>query len=122
MHDLAVFIGRFAPPHLGHLKVIEQALEQAEHLAVFVGSANRSPSIRNPFPVDFRIKMLKSMLTSTQLERVTFFELDDFMYNDYAWNAAITATIADEYPWAADVALVGHSKDHSSYYLREFPQ
>lgn len=42
MYDLAVFIGRFAPPHLGHLEVIKQALEQAEELAIFVGSANRS--------------------------------------------------------------------------------
>ena len=126
MYDLAVFIGRFAPPHLGHLEVIKRALEQAEEMAIFVGSANRSPSIRNPFPVAFRINMIRSMLAdcgvSDALHRVHLFELDDYLYNDYAWNADITASVAEFFPHAKSIALVGHSKDHSSYYLREFPQ
>lgn len=122
MYDLAVFIGRFSPPHLGHLEVIKAALEQAKEVVIFVGSANRSPSIRNPFPVAFRIEMIRVMLTREQNLRVKLFELDDYMYNDYAWNADITATVAEWFPHASEIALVGHSKDHSSYYLREFPQ
>ena len=122
MYDLAVFIGRFAPPHLGHLEVIKSALEQADELVIFVGSANRSPSIRNPFPVEFRIQMINAMLTNDQQSRVHVYDIDDYMYNDYAWNANITALVAEFFPYATNIALVGHSKDHSSYYLREFPQ
>ena len=47
--DLLVFIGRFQPFHNGHNKVIEQALRDAKHVLVLIGSANIPRNIRNPF-------------------------------------------------------------------------
>lgn len=119
--NLAVFVGRFSPPHLGHLKVVETALDHADRVLVLAGSANRSRSIRTPFTVEERIEMLERML-GKHLGRVSVEALDDFMYNDYAWNAKVVSLVS-MYASAGDrVALVGHSKDGTSYYLREFPQ
>ncbi len=36
--DCLVFIGRFQPPHLGHLAVIHEALKRARQVIVLVGS------------------------------------------------------------------------------------
>ena len=35
--DCLVFIGRFQPPHLGHLAIIREALKQARQVIVMVG-------------------------------------------------------------------------------------
>jgi hypothetical protein len=35
-----VFIGRFQPFHLGHLKVLRAAIDTADHVVVIIGSAS----------------------------------------------------------------------------------
>ena len=57
-YDLAVYIGRFQPFHNGHLSVINKAEKLADKVLVLVGSANASPSIRNPFTYDERWEMI----------------------------------------------------------------
>jgi bifunctional NMN adenylyltransferase/nudix hydrolase len=40
-YDYLVFIGRFEPPHIGHIEVIKHALSLAQFVVVLVGSANQ---------------------------------------------------------------------------------
>ena len=54
-YDLAVFIGRFQPAHLGHMQVIKLALKSAENVLVLIGSAGEARSHRNPFYFDEQI-------------------------------------------------------------------
>ncbi|HDM88409.1 MAG TPA: nicotinamide-nucleotide adenylyltransferase, partial [Candidatus Bathyarchaeota archaeon] len=37
-----LFIGRFQPPHLGHLHAIKQALEECDELIIVIGSSQYS--------------------------------------------------------------------------------
>ncbi|WP_426958677.1 bifunctional nicotinamide-nucleotide adenylyltransferase/Nudix hydroxylase [Muricoccus radiodurans] len=125
--DLAVFIGRFQPgPHLGHLSVIRAALQAADRLAVVIGSANGPRSHHNPFTYDERRHMLEACLTVEERERVTTIRVSDHLYNDDAWIEDVQRAVntvgratAGEHP---RIALIGHSKDRSSFYLRKFPE
>jgi nicotinamide-nucleotide adenylyltransferase len=54
----ALFIGRFQPPHKGHLKVFKQILREAEELIVGIGSAQESHTLENPFTAGERMLML----------------------------------------------------------------
>lgn len=152
LYDKAVFIGRFQPAHKGHFHVIKKAAERLKDggdLIVLVGSANRSKSIRNPLNAEQRISLLceglvdvgllnkqhndsDSTIIHTMYDNKEFtihlLPLDDDPYNLNMWienvqrivsNVSIkdiTGTNSDE------VALVGHSKDHTSFYLKMFPQ
>lgn len=133
--DLAVFIGRFQPFHLGHLQVIKQGLEHADHVVVLVGSARSPRCHRNPFTFAERKEMIRGAFSDNDRDRVIVLPLEDAAYNDAqwvlnvqrqveqgAWYAGLAGTTPGPIPEKARIALIGHSKDATSYYLKLFPQ
>lgn len=64
-----VFIGRFQPFHLGHLKAIEYALAKVEQLIIAVGSAQYSHTPDNPFTAGERITMILLALEEAGIDR-----------------------------------------------------
>lgn len=127
--DFLVFIGRFQPFHRGHLSVIETALAQSSHVIVLCGSAHRPRSVRNPWSTDERREMVLSAIAASERDRVHVLPLMDILYNDEAWIRNVQATVSGvvtayhgQPHKQARIGLVGHSKDHSSYYLNLFPQ
>jgi bifunctional NMN adenylyltransferase/nudix hydrolase len=131
--DYLVFIGRFQPFHYGHAKVIETALENAEHVIVLVGSSNRARDWYNPFTYDERAQVINEWYDSTLLnddQRLTVLPLNDHLYDLDGWltevQTTVNTTIRTLKPGWTDyppkVGLIGHAKDHTSYYLGLFPQ
>lgn len=124
-NDLAVFIGRFQPFHDGHLRVVREALLRADRLLVVIGSegAARRPDLI-PFTADERREMILASLTPEERGRVILRATPDVL-NLPAWAAQVrelAAGVACELGLADPrVALIGCSKDRSSYYLRAFP-
>jgi bifunctional NMN adenylyltransferase/nudix hydrolase len=130
--DLAVFMGRFQIFHLGHLGVVHRALEKADNLLIIIGSANMPRGHRNPFSTIERIKMIESSLCSDELDRVHFAVVEDTAYDDTGWITSVQRVVDEtvnkiynqreneiNFP---KISLIGHSKDHTSYYLKLFPQ
>jgi len=107
--------------------VILKALECAEFLFILVGSANqaRRPDA-NPFFESERIAMLLAALPAEARERVIFIPMEDSDYSRTDWvnavNLVVTAKAVEVLGPQARVSLIGHSKDHTSYYLKLFPQ
>jgi bifunctional NMN adenylyltransferase/nudix hydrolase len=127
--DYLVFIGRFQPFHNGHLSVVCEGLREADRVIVLVGSAHRPRNIRDPWTVDERIEMLRSSIDEQDRERVIFAPLIDVLYNDELWVRNVQATIQGLVTAhhvarhrEPKIGLIGHSKDHSSYYLKLFPR
>ncbi len=58
----ALIFGRFQPFHLGHLRVIEWALERFDELVLLIGMADESHTVRNPFTAGERIWMIREAL------------------------------------------------------------
>jgi len=134
-YDYTVFIGRFQPFHYGHARVIEKALEQSDKVIILVGSSDAARSWRNPFTFEER----KQVINNWVLEEVSQFDanrliivpLVDHMYNNQGWITEVqrlvkTAIEVDrrEFGWTDNpprVSLIGHNKDHTSYYLSLFP-
>ena len=126
-YDVAVFIGRFQPYHLGHLSVINQAIDCAKHVVILIGSANAPRSHRNPFTFNERRTMITNSIPSHLRKRVCIKPLEDSAYNDSKWTRAVQnhvnrAVWEFGYTSEPNSALIGHSKDSSSYYLKMFPQ
>jgi len=126
--DYVVFVGRFEPFHLGHLAVLRHALELAPRAIVLIGSADAPRSARNPWTFEERAVMIRSAL-GDQADRLIVLQLADHLYNETAWVAEVQDQVAaaiagDSGKSAAPprVALIGHEKDATSYYLHAFPQ
>ncbi len=122
LYDYAVFIGRFQPFHIGHLFVFQEALKSAEHLIVLVGSADEARCLRNPFSFDERQAMIRQSLPSEITDRVTLLPLPDYLYDDEGWIHKVTELVEDKVNNThKTIALVGHNKDETTYYLKLFP-
>lgn len=122
MLDLALCVGRFQPPHRAHLEAIRTALRQAERVAVVLGSAQRPRTPKNPWTPAERQAMIAACLTLAELDRVTFLAIPDRLYDDALWAASLRREVQALVPDGGRVGLVGHLKDHSSYYLGLFPE
>jgi len=126
--DFAVFVGRFQPVHCAHLRVIEDALKNADHLILVIGSHRAPRSLKNPWTFDQRVKMINDALPVELVHRITIVSLRDFTYSDTHWAVGLQNVVAQtissmattkDYP---SIRLVGHFKDDSSRYLEWFPQ
>lgn len=128
-YQFAVFIGRFQPYHNGHQHIITQGLLQAEQVIVLCGSSHLPASHRNPWSFQERKSMILNSFSEEQAKRITVLPLMDSPYNDAVWiqsvqtivNGVVQAlnTMPHQTP---KIALIGHAKDHSSFYLKMFPQ
>jgi len=128
-YDFLVFIGRFQPFHKGHLHVVQQGLAKAKQLIVLCGSAHLPRTLRNPFTFEEREQMVRQALPEVEQNRLIFAPLMDIPYRDELWvrnvQATVNGLVTAHHPTPhkeAKVGLIGHSKDHSSYYLKLFPQ
>lgn len=133
--DYLVFIGRFQPLHLGHTRVIDEALKRAKKVIVLCGSATSPRSLRNPWTFEER----RAMLSATYHggggdERLLIEGIPDLKYRDHLWVGMVQKTvhnvIADDLRrsgWNPDgvadqkIGLIGCKKDNTSYYLDLFP-
>ena len=115
--SLAVFIGRFQPYHNGHFKVIEHGLTVADRVLVLIGSATSPRCHRNPFTYDERAKMIQGSFS----QNVIVMPLEDASYNDAEWVSNVQKAV-QQHATDDQIALIGHSKDATSYYLKLFPQ
>jgi bifunctional NMN adenylyltransferase/nudix hydrolase len=122
MYKFAVVIGRFQPFHLGHLKMLEKAFTVGEKVIVVLGSARCARNIKNPFSTAEREEMIRSVLTPEQNAKVSITHVRDYYYNDNMWVAEIQGRVRAIVGDCKNIAIVGHKKDNSSYYLTLFPQ
>lgn len=121
MHDVAVYIGRFQPFHKVHEHTLRFALKTAKRVILVVGSANTERSYKNPWTASERVNMIARLLQSDDLFRVSIVKMDDFPGDNEKWVAELSSLVARETGGATDVALIGHEKDDSSFYLKLFP-
>ena len=57
-----IFVGRFQPPHKGHLGAIKKILKKVHELVIIVGSSQYSHRLNNPFTTGERITMIRKAL------------------------------------------------------------
>jgi bifunctional NMN adenylyltransferase/nudix hydrolase len=120
-YDTAVLIGRFQPIHAAHLQIFERALEEANRLIVFVGSATEVRTIRNPWTFDQRKEIIqravKDLVGEDQrpdwqpgpmeksvTDRIEIVPVRDYLYQDGRWAGEIYSKATRR----------GASQDHST--------
>jgi bifunctional NMN adenylyltransferase/nudix hydrolase len=120
-YDYAVFIGRFSPLHNGHVHVINEALAVAKRVIIVLGSAYAPRSYRNPFTIKERAAMIRGAFPN-HTDRIYIEYTEDSIYNDTAWVERIQGIVSRYTAEGDKITLIGHEKDHSSFYLKLFPQ
>lgn len=121
-YDLSVVIGRFQPFHNGHKCLIDFAEKIANHTLVLVGSSYIARNMKNPFTYEERESMIELCHPNVEIGALV-----DDLYSNQVWIAQVQTAV---YNYLTDlhgtsrgfrVAIVGHHKDESSWYLDAFP-
>lgn len=120
-YDTLVLIGRFQPFHTAHLEIIKRATALCDKLIVVTGSAAQPRTYKNPFTSQERERMIKAATSGLALQIVVESNIDT-MYNDQAWAVRVQAIVAKNTQPGERIAIIGHKKDESSFYLDMFPQ
>lgn len=127
--DTLVFILRGQPIHEGHKKVIEKGLENAKEMVIAFGSAFQARSPKNPFTYAERVEMLKRVFPKEtgadkfyhRHPRIKIVPIMDYPDDDNAWVSAVQTAVDANRIDGGKVGLIGHAKDHTSFYLKIFP-
>lgn len=124
---VGIYIGRFQPLHIGHITIMAYMQKKYDHIIVLVGSANQRASIKNPFSFEQRKKWLEQSFfdlvdDAHSTQKISVLPLNDYRYNEKKWEVELVSQVAKVTTDKDNVALVGHEKDDSSYYLKSFPQ
>lgn len=109
-------VGRFQIPHNEHFNLIEKAQLLAEKTIVFVGSAGQSRNAQNPFTFQERKTMLELALKNPN---VIVHPIEDFWSNKL-WQSELNKKIEEITQQSPSVVAVGHLKDKSSSYIKEY--
>ncbi len=67
MTTRGLYVGRFSPFHLGHLKTIKTILEEVDELIIVIGSAQQSHTTADPFTAGERILMIHYSLKTGKI-------------------------------------------------------
>lgn len=121
-YDISVYIGRFQIFHNGQLALLRRALESAQLCIVVLGSANQARTPKNPFTWQERAEMIRLTLPEAERSRVRFLPVRDY-YDQARWVSAVKQGVAElvGLDKGASFVLVGHLKDATSDYLKNFP-
>lgn len=63
-----LFVGRFQPPHLGHIEVIEYILTQVDEVIIVIAAAQVSHTIKNPLTGGERLELCRIMLNNANID------------------------------------------------------
>ena len=93
---VGVILFRAQPFHNGHLNMVQKAFQDCVEnncdLYIFVGSADKYGTKRNPIPIDFRLMLIEGALrevyTMEDLKHIHIFPLEDMTDesdNSHGW-------------------------------------
>ena len=57
-----LYVGRFQPFHLGHMRAIKDVLKEVDEIVIVIGSAQYSHNVSNPFTAGERLVMTRRAL------------------------------------------------------------
>lgn len=128
MLDVIVYIGRFQPPHSGHIETIKSAATKAKRVIVLIGSSWVPRNSRNPFTWEERATMIDNVMIANcprYADNIQYVPIQDHLYSDAEWVMEVQSRvneIASDISSNPKIGITGLVKDQTSYYLKMFPQ
>ena len=117
-YDYLVYIGRFQPFHLGHKYIVDEALQKAKQVIIICGSVNIAHNADNPWDFIRREKFISKTMSVASMQRILIKPVADYQ-DDALWNSKVI-DLVHSVTSGSNIGIIGHIKDKSSYYLKEF--
>jgi nicotinamide-nucleotide adenylyltransferase len=115
--DSALFVGRFQHIHIGHESVINKALMLANRLLILVGSGQEYGTIRNPFSLETRMKLIRQIYPDTN--RVIIRPLNDLTNEDDItpeWGRYVLDQVKSHFHKLPELMVYGNDEARSRWF------
>lgn len=88
---IGLFIGRFQPPHNGHIAALQEIEKECNEIIIVIGSADKCFTLRDPLTAGERLTMFIDMMPrfKAKIIPVPVPDLDD----NRLWVASVIATV-----------------------------
>lgn len=120
--DLAMVCGRFGHEHLGHKSLFDLGLELCQRVYIIVGSAQERGTLRNPFSVETRIRVIRETYPGVSESRLIIGGLND-MTNEldinYEWGSYLKAHVTNKIHKFANLMIYGNDEFRSRWFSKE---
>ena len=95
MHIMkALFIGRFQPFHMGHLKIIKNLSKDFKEVIIGIGSSQYGHTLENPFTAEERKLMIEKSLEKVGVKNYRIILIPD-IHNPPRWVDHVLSIISD---------------------------
>lgn len=121
--EFGLVLGRFHPLHKGHQQIIEVTRSLCEKTLILIGSAGESGTLRNPFSVEIRRKIIDKVYG--QKNDVMIGTLEDMTNeNDicFEWGKYILDNVEKMYGRIPDLMVYGKDESRKGWFSDEDSQ
>lgn len=117
--DFAFVCGRYGHAHLGHYNLIQKGIQLSRKTYVAVGSAQEKRTLRNPFSVETRIKVIRQMFPELGEDQLIIGGIND-MSNEFnrstSWGTYLKKHLIEKFGRFPDLILYGHEGGRSNWF------
>lgn len=120
--DLGITCGRFGHEHLGHQSLFDLGLKMCRRVYVIVGSAQERGTLRNPFPVETRIRVIKETYPGMTDNRLIVGGLNDLTNEldiSSDWGKYLKNHIESKMHKFANLMVYGNDEFRSQWFAPE---
>ena len=111
LYKNGLVIGRFDPVHIGHNKLINESLKRCERTLVLVGSAQESGTLRNPLPLNMRIKLIQQSYPGIPEQTLLIRGINDLkneLNNNFSWGDFVKSEVIHHLGVFTDLIIYGN--------------
>lgn len=108
----ALLIGRFQPLHIGHVKMIVEALKHSDNIIIGIGSAQEANTYKNPLSYEYRKHLIKKVFPDALVIPI----LDRGLGNNSSWGEYVLATVKEQLGLTPDLIVTGEEERRTSWF------
>jgi len=113
-NKIALFIGRFQPFHLGHLRDIKEVSSEVNKVIIAIGSSQESGTEENPYSFEQRKEMIENTLEKENVSNYEIKAVSD-INDDEEWVGHVISIIGK-----IDFVLTGNEKTKRLFEEKEY--
>lgn len=118
-YELSLVLGRFNHIHNGHKMLIDKSIEMSKKTLILLGSAQESKTLRNPFLLETRKRLLNKIYNS---DDIVVYGLDDMSHEhdiSFKWGRYILDNVKKYMDRKPDVMFYGNDESRNGWFAPE---
>jgi len=120
-YNTGLIVGRFQMIHKGHTEMIRRALDVCETVVIFIGSAQESGTVKNPFNYLTREYAIRAIFTDeANSGRLKICRLPDIgVGNNDIWGRYVLGAYDAIFHSQPDLYITGCEKERTSWFTND---